>query len=402
MTRSKLVAIASIVIIAATILTLNPFNNQSSNEKTTTLNLRTSGNSTYIDISHRQYMTIELKEHEETYLRLLFNIEVRGPKNNFTLRTVETNQDSEGTDFNVELDKLPKYCSMGLQHVLTDTQGTVGNDTVQFAVATFLKAGSNDWTVNNPKVTVKNLVLEFSEGLPNRSSPMVLMNVEASLLNETQYNEWLNSFTPPRQEIQIHDPIVRSIVEYDTANKTDQRYGLIFTAWVTNSDGLDDIANVTVTYPDDIVILLQDEGEGYGYHPAGDGEYFNVADVNYTITGIFTFEASDLDGHSAQAIASLDEWLQPFDWVRPASHEIVNVTETNLTFNSSETDLQNFVINLGNTTVKEGFWSVTANSTQVEYDGETSLLTGEHWWTLSAESEKGNKIQAYTQFEIVK
>jgi len=256
--------------------------------------------------------------------------------------------------------------------------------------------------VNTPKVTVKNLVLEFSEGLPNRSSPMVLMNVEASLLNETQYNEWLNSFTPPRQEIQIHDPIVRSIVEYDTANKTDQRYGLIFTAWVTNSDGLDDIANVTVTYPDDIVILLQDEGEGYGYHPAGDGEYFNVADVNYTITGIFTFEASDLDGHSAQAIASLDEWLQPFDWVRPASHEIVNITETNLTFNSSETDLQNFVINLGNTTVKEGFWSVTANSTQVEYDGETSLLTGEHWWTLSAESEKGNKIQAYTQFEIVK
>jgi hypothetical protein len=402
MTRSKLMAIASIFIIAATMLMLNPPNDQSSDEKTTTLNLRTSGNSTYIDVSHRQYMTIELEKHEEIYLRLLFDIEVRGPKNNFTIRTVETNLGFEGTDFNVELDKLPKYCSMGLQHVLTDTQGAVGNDTVQFAVITFLRAGSNDWTVKDPKVTVKNLVLEFDESLLNRSSPMVLMNVEASLLNETQYVEWLGLYTPPQQEIQIHDATVRSIVNYDTANNTDLMYGLIFNAWVTNSDGLDDIANVTVTYPDGTVIPLQDEGEGWGYHPAGDGEYFNIAGVNYTITGTFTFEVSDWDGHSAKTTEFLDEWLQPFDWVRPASQEIVNVTETDLIFNSSETDLQNFVINLGNTTVKEGFWSIAANSTHVEYDGDIPLPTGEYWWTLSAESEKGNKIQAYTQFEIVK
>jgi len=308
----------------------------------------------------------------------------------------------EGTDFNIELEKLPKYCSMGLQHVLTDTHGAVGNDTVQFAVITFLRAGSNDWTVNDPKFTIKNLVLEFDKSLPNRSSPMVLMNVETSLLNETQYIEWMDIFNPPRQEIQVYDPTVRSIVEYDTANKTNLTYGLIFNVWITNSDGLDDIANVTVTYPDGTVIPLKDEGDGWGYHPAGDGEYFNVADINYTITGTFTFKASDDDGNSAQTTAILGEWLKPFDWVRPASQEIVNITETNLTFNSSDTILQNFTINLGNATVKEGFWSVASNSTQAEYDGDTPLLIGEYWWTLSAESEKSNKIQAFTEFEIIK
>jgi len=257
--------------------------------------------------------------------------------------------------------------------------------------------------VNNPKVTIKNLVLEFDEGLPNWSSPMILMNVEANLLNETQYYEWLDPFTSPQQEIQIHDSTVTSIVNYNTANKTDLKYELIFNAWVTDSDGLHDIANVTVTYPDGTVILLQDEGEGWGYHPAGDGEYFNVTNVNHPITGTFTFQVSDRDGHTAQTTAFLDEWLQPHDWLRPGSHEIVNITETNLIFNSSETDLQNFTINLGNVTVKDkGFWSVAANSSLVEYDGDVPLQTGEYWWTLSAESKKGNKIHAFTEFEIVK
>lgn len=403
MTRSKFIAIAGIVIIAAAMLTLNPSNDKSPNEKTTTLNLRTSGNSTYIDISHRHYTTIELEEYEETYLRLLFNIEVKGSKNNFTLKTIKTNLGFEGTGFNIELGKLPRYCSMSLQYVLTDTQGAAGNDTVQFAVVSLLRGGSNDWTVNNPKVTIKNLVLEFDEGLPNWSSPMILMNVEANLLNETQYYEWLDPFTSPQQEIQIHDPTVTSIVNYNTANKTDLKYELIFNAWVTDSDGLHDIANVTVTYPDGTVILLQDEGEGWGYHPAGDGEYFNVTNVNHPITGTFTFQVSDRDGHTAQTTAFLDEWLQPYDWLRPGSHEIVNITETNLIFNSSETDLQNFTINLGNVTVKdEGFWSVASNSSLVEYDGDVPLQTGEYWWTLSAESKKGNEIHAFTEFEIVK
>lgn len=400
--RLKTLVIVGILVLAGTAYLLYIPDTQISDEKTTTMSLRRDGKLLTIDISHRQYDTLLIRPHEEAFLRLLFDLDVKGSGGSFTLKTIPSESSEKGTEFNIELGKLPPTCTMGIQYIPTDAQGIAGEDTVQFAIVAFLKGGAEDWTVENPKVTMNNLALEFAEDLGNLSTPLLSMSVEAELLNETQYTEWTNSLNSPVTEVSASSPSVRSMTTYDSANVTDQSYEILFSVQVDDIDGLQDIAGVSVLLPNGTAIPLRDEGLGLEYHPAGDGEYFNILKVENPVNGSFTFQVMDGEGHIAENTTSLDEWLQPFDWVSPGPGETLNITTTKLVFNSSKTSLNEFTITLGNETTKfEGFWSIDTNSTLVEYNGNIQLQTGAFWWTLLAESDEGNFVQVYTEFAIL-
>jgi len=400
--RLRTLAIISILVLAGTAYLLYSPDTQIPDEKTTTMSLRRDGKLLNIDISHRQYDVFWVKPDEEVFLRLMFNLDVKGAGGSFALKTIPSKSSDEGTEFNIELGKLPPTCTMGIQYIPSDAQGIAGEDMVQFAIVALLKGGAEDWTVENPKVTMNNLALEFSEDLGNQSTPLISMGVEADLLNETQYTDWMNSLNPPVNQVSASNPSVRSMTTYDSANVTDQSYEILFSVQVDDIDGLQDIASVSVLLPNGTAIPLQDEGTGLEYHPAGDGEYFTILKVGNPVTGNFTFQVIDGEGHTAENTTSLDEWPQPLDWVSPGPGEALNITTTKLVFNSSQTSLNDFTITLGNETTKfEGFWSKASNSTHLEYDGNIQLQTGAFWWTLLAESEKGNIVQAYTEFAIL-
>jgi hypothetical protein len=87
----------------------------------------------------------------------------------------------------------------------------------------------------------------------------------------------------------IYDPSIRSNVVYNTNDPSNMGYRLIFSVWIEGVDNYAEIDYVKVTYPDDTTVeVLMDEGSGWGWHEADDGEYFAVVNVDNQITGDFT------------------------------------------------------------------------------------------------------------------
>jgi len=215
----------------------------------------------------------------------------------------------------------------------------------------------------------------------------------------------LHVFQPAgsEKELKIFNPTVNSHVVLSNT-LTDPYYELRFSTYVNDVDGLDDIDYVKVIYPDGTEQYLLDEYYDFGYHPPGDGEYFNIVPVDYQITGEFTFVVVDKEGNLDQTIALLDEWLPPFNWVYPSFGELI--LEENLYFDwelpiQSPTSMQKYEIRLGyGEDPHPGFWQTSVTEPLVEYTGSYPLNPGSYWWWITGWSQKGNLVILDAEFQL--
>lgn len=247
----------------------------------------------YLDIAHRYYNKVDLKANEEAYMKFSFDLLVQDAEEiSYALTTTPNGAEIDGTGFDVELDDLPQDCQMSLKYVLTDTEGSGVSDGVQLAVVAYLRAGAKGWRITNPKVTLSNLALEFSELLPYWISPSVLMDVEVSRMTGVEYSQWLSSVTPPPQPppTPMGHPLDGQTVTIGVIAPTVEGFGDVFEI-INSAENSINYAYGNLDYDvtfDFIVECAEDSPELH----LEKVQYFNSMGVNLLIAGFWSVQAS--------------------------------------------------------------------------------------------------------------
>jgi branched-chain amino acid transport system substrate-binding protein len=158
--------------------------------------MRTGKNSLMLDISHRSLGTTSITSNE--YWVFLFELQFKEiGANPFVLKTVNTDENI-GTEFDIEIDTLPDQCRMSIKSILLETEATGEHGIVKFAIVSYFQTASGfTWDISNPKVSVKNLRIDFGLDLSYGNSPLIILNVNEFHYDETTYHNWVDTLLTP-------------------------------------------------------------------------------------------------------------------------------------------------------------------------------------------------------------
>jgi len=199
--------------------------------------------------------------------------------------------------------------------------------------------------------------------------------------------------------IQLYNPSVRTNIVYNTGNEEDLCYRLILSVNAFDLSGANGITSVTVTLPDDQIVQLFDEFYGWGEHPAGDGEYFNVIEVLEPLVGTYTFTVSS-QADSTSVSTEHYTWLPIFSYTSPSEGSVLSTLGPYVfewATPMAPSDIESYSLSLGYRGQEHpGFYEVTTSDTTYTYDDP--LPEGEYWWFIIVNDHDGNSVHAATNF----
>jgi predicted Ser/Thr protein kinase len=208
----------------------------------------------------------------------------------------------------------------------------------------------------------------------------------------------------PAQVPQLRNPSVHSNIPF-TPGETSRRYRLFVETQVDDPQGMDDIENVTLTFPDGTVYSLLTEGEPH--HPQAVNHISVGLWIGGPLTGEFTLTVTDRAGHSTQETVVVDEWLPLPENVSPQPGAVFRSGEPLGCDFQIPTDpptrivqYQASIVVFGHGGEVDHRWSKDISRLPVEYDGPP-LPAGEYNWLVSYATRSGNDIHLIVPFTVV-
>jgi hypothetical protein len=207
----------------------------------------------------------------------------------------------------------------------------------------------------------------------------------------------------PAQVPQLRDPRVHSNIPF-TPGETSRRYRLFVETWVDDPQGLDDIADVTLTFPDGTAYSLLTEGEPH--HPQADNHISVGLWIGSPLTGEFAFTATDKAGHSAQKTIVVDEWLPLPENVSPQPGAVFRSGEPlTCDFQIPDSSIritgyQAAIVVFQHDGEVDRRWDKSVSKLPMVYDGPP-LPAGEYNWLVIYATRKGNDIHLVVPFTVV-